>query len=171
MADGAPGFARITLPLAAINFLNQANRALVATIGPLLALEFGLSAAELGLLAACFFGAYALAQLPIGVALDLHGPRKVQSVLALVSMAGFVVSALAPDARTATLQAARRLVRLGGRVELIERIGGGLLGARTTSAEYVGSGGAEGLLRAAGFNPVRTLAERDGFRFVEGLKA
>ena len=91
-----PGFGRITLPLAAMNFLNQANRALVATIGPLLALEFGLSAAELGLLAACFFGAYAVAQLPIGVALDLHGPRKVQSVLALVSAAGFLVSALAP---------------------------------------------------------------------------
>lgn len=92
----APGFARITLPLAAINFLNQGNRALVATIGPLLAIEFGLSASELGLLAACFFAAYALAQLPIGVALDLHGPRKVQSTLALVAATGFVVSALAP---------------------------------------------------------------------------
>ena len=91
-----PGFARITLPLAAINFLNQGNRALVATIGPLLAIEFGLSASELGLLAACFFGAYALAQLPIGVALDLHGPRKVQSALALVAATGFIVSALAP---------------------------------------------------------------------------
>jgi MFS family permease len=94
---GTPGFARITLPLAAINFLNQGNRALVATIGPLLAIEFGLSASELGLLAACFFGAYAVAQLPIGVALDLHGPRKVQSTLALVSAVGFVVSAAAPD--------------------------------------------------------------------------
>lgn len=93
----SPGFARITLPLAAINFLNQGNRALVATIGPLLAIEFGLSAAELGLLAACFFGAYAVAQLPIGVALDLHGPRRVQSTLALVSAAGFLVSAAAPD--------------------------------------------------------------------------
>ena len=92
----APGFARITLPLAAINFLNQGNRALVATIGPLLAIEFGLSASELGLLAACFFGAYAVAQLPIGVALDLHGPRKVQSALALVAATGFIVSALAP---------------------------------------------------------------------------
>ena len=51
----------------------------------------------LGLLAACFFGAYAVAQLPIGVALDLHGPRKVQSTLALVSAAGFIVSAAAPD--------------------------------------------------------------------------
>lgn len=95
--DKAPGFARITLPLAAINFLNQGNRTLVATIGPLLAIEFGLSASELGLLAACFFAAYAVAQLPIGVALDLYGPRRVQSTLALVSAAGFVISAAAPD--------------------------------------------------------------------------
>lgn len=94
---GTPGFARITLPLAAINFLNQGNRALVATIGPLLAMEFGLSAAGLGLLAACFFAAYAAAQLPIGVALDLFGPRRVQSVLALVACAGFVICATAPD--------------------------------------------------------------------------
>jgi predicted MFS family arabinose efflux permease len=93
----APGFARITLPLAAINFLNQCNRGLVATIGPLLAIEFGLSASGLGLLAACFFAAYAAAQLPIGVALDLHGPRRVQSSLALVSAAGFAISAAAPD--------------------------------------------------------------------------
>lgn len=93
----APGFARITLPLAAINFLNQCNRGMVATIGPLLAVEFGLSASGLGLLAACFFGAYAAAQLPIGVALDLHGPRRVQSTLALVSAAGFALSAAAPD--------------------------------------------------------------------------
>jgi len=92
-----PGFARITLPLAAINFLNQGNRALVATIGPLLALEFGLSASELGLLAACFFASYAAAQLPIGVALDLYGPRKVQATLALVSAAGIALSAAAPD--------------------------------------------------------------------------
>jgi MFS family permease len=95
--SASPGFARITLPLAAINFLNQCNRGMVATIGPLLAIEFGLSAAQLGLLAACFFAAYAVAQLPIGVALDLHGPRRVQSTLAVVSAAGFVLCALAPD--------------------------------------------------------------------------
>lgn len=95
--QSGPGFARITLPLAAINFLNQCNRGMVATIGPLLAIEFGLSASGLGLLAACFFGAYAAAQLPIGVALDLHGPRRVQSTLALVSAAGFAISAAAPD--------------------------------------------------------------------------
>jgi MFS family permease len=95
--SASPGFARITLPLAAINFLNQCNRGMVATIGQLLAIEFGLSAAGLGLLAACFFAAYAVAQLPIGVALDLHGPRKVQSTLAVVSAAGFLLCAAAPD--------------------------------------------------------------------------
>jgi MFS family permease len=109
--SGSPGFARITLPLAAINFLNQCNRGMVATIGPLLAIEFSLSASGLGLLAACFFAAYAVAQLPIGIALDLHGPRKVQSVLALVSAAGFVLCALAPD--VFVLAAGRILCGLG----------------------------------------------------------
>jgi MFS family permease len=90
-----PGFARTTLPLAALNFLNQASRAVVATIGPLLALEFGLSATELGMLAATFFAAYALTQLPVGVALDLYGARRVQTVLALVAGAGFALSAVA----------------------------------------------------------------------------
>lgn len=90
-------FTRITLPLAAINFINQANRTLVAVIGPFLALEFGLTAAELGLLAACFFASYAMAQLPIGLALDLKGPRRVQACLSMVAAAGFTISALSAD--------------------------------------------------------------------------
>lgn len=90
-------FARITLPLAAVNFLNQGNRALIAVIGPVLALEFGLSAAQLGLLAAVFFVAYALVQMPIGIALDLYGARRVQMTLCLVAGIGFVLSAVAPD--------------------------------------------------------------------------
>jgi MFS family permease len=106
-----PGFARITLPLAAINFLNQCNRGMVATIGPLLAIEFALSASGLGLLAACFFAAYAVAQLPIGVALDLYGPRRVQASLALVSAVGFLACAAAPD--VITLAAGRILCGLG----------------------------------------------------------
>ena len=54
------------------------------------------------------------------------------------------------------LRQCRRVLRQGGRLELIER-----------STE---PSGAETLLSAAGFKPVRTLAERDGFRFVEALK-
>ncbi|NKC34310.1 MFS transporter [Falsiroseomonas selenitidurans] len=88
-------FARITLPLAGLNFVNQASRTMIATLGPLLALEFALSASELGLLAAMFFAAYAAAQLPVGLAIDLWGARRVQTVLALVSGLGFLLCGLA----------------------------------------------------------------------------
>jgi ubiquinone/menaquinone biosynthesis C-methylase UbiE len=57
--------------------------------------------------------------------------------------------------RDACLASARRVLRPGGRLEFIERAGQ--------------PGTAEAALTAAGFKPVRTLAERDGFRFVEGL--
>lgn len=90
-------FLRVSLPLAAVGFINQASRTVVATVGPVMALEFGLSASGLGALAAIFFAAYALAQLPIGLAIDLHGARRVQTVLALVAAIGFAACALAPD--------------------------------------------------------------------------
>lgn len=84
----------ITLPLAALNFINQASRTVMAIIGPVLAEEFSLSASELGLLGACMFAAYAVAQLPDGVALDVAGPRRVQAAFGLVAAAGFAVFAL-----------------------------------------------------------------------------
>lgn len=68
-------------------------------------------------------------------------------------------AALAPEARAAYLRDARRTVRQGGRIEVVE-------GAATRAAGY------EALteLAAAGFKPVRLLAERSGFRFLEGLR-
>jgi sugar phosphate permease len=87
-------FLRMTLPLAALNLINQASRTVMAIIGPVLAVELSLSASELGLLAACMFAAYAAAQLPVGVALDLLGPRRVQAAFSLVAAAGFAVFAL-----------------------------------------------------------------------------
>mgnify|MGYP001379912640 FL=1 len=87
-------FVRVTLPLAALNFLNQASRTVMAIIGPVLAVEFALSASELGLLAACMFAAYAAAQLPVGVALDMFGTRRIQAALSLVAAAGFALFAL-----------------------------------------------------------------------------
>lgn len=63
-------------------------------------------------------------------------------------------TALTEADRATLLTGARRVLRQGGRVELIER-------ATTSSSERA--------LQDAGFKPVRTLAEKDGFRFVEGL--
>jgi len=94
MTAGSRLFFGVTLPLTGLNFLNQASRTVMAIIGPVLAVEFGLSASELGLLAACMFAAYGLAQLPVGIALDTIGPRRLQAGLSLVAAAGFAVFAL-----------------------------------------------------------------------------
>jgi len=89
--------ARVTIPLAAANFMNQAARTVMAIVGPVLAIELGLSASELGMLAAFLFAAYAAAQLPLGVALDAFGARRVQAALMTLAALGFAVFALSPD--------------------------------------------------------------------------
>jgi predicted MFS family arabinose efflux permease len=102
---------KVTFPLAAANFMNQAARMVMAIVGPVLAVELGLSAIELGVLAACLFAAYAAAQLPLGVALDAFGPRRVQTVLMVLSAAGFALFALSPG--FAGLAAARIVLGVG----------------------------------------------------------
>ena len=62
--------------------------------------------------------------------------------------------------RGAVLSNARRALRPGGRIEVISR-------AKTNVPSY----DVERELSDADFKPVRLLAERDGFRFVEGLRA
>ena len=88
-------FLAVTLPLAAFNLINQAARTVMSIIGPVLATEFALSASELGMLAACLLAAYGVAQLPVGLALDMVGPRRIQAGACLLSAAGFAVFALA----------------------------------------------------------------------------
>jgi len=110
-ADSKGLFARVTLPLAFFGLINQAARTVMAVIGPVLAVEFALSASELGLLAACMLAAYAVAQLPVGTALDRVGPRTVQAALSLVTAAGFALFALADS--FATLVIARLIVGVG----------------------------------------------------------
>lgn len=76
------------------------------------------------------------------------------------------------DDRAQCLSVALRALRAGGRIEIVERTsGGGLFGGGAPArSEYGDAGGAEAMLRGAGFTPVRVLAEKDGFRFIEGLK-
>jgi MFS family permease len=103
--------ARVTFPLAAANCMNQAARMVMAIVGPVIAVELGLSAIELGVLAACLFAAYAAAQLPLGVALDAFGARRVQTVLMLLAAIGFAIFALSPG--FAGLVAARIVLGIG----------------------------------------------------------
>ena len=89
-------------------------------------------------------------------------------------MRGLLVSA-DQGMRAGVLREAYRVLRAGGRGIVIESAPrGGLAGLLRTQAvdeTYVASGGAESVLKAAGFHPVRTLAVREGYRFTEGLKA
>jgi hypothetical protein len=68
-------------------------------------------------------------------------------------------AALDAGARVACLSNAFRAVRPGGRIEMIARLQSDARGYEPLSE-----------LTAAGFAPVRVLADRDGFRFIEGLK-
>ena len=90
------------------------------------------------------------------------------------SMRGLVPS-LDTNARTAALREWHRVLRTGGRVMTIEAgaAGGlrGLLRQPHPDDAYAVSGGVVGALEAAGFRPVRVLAEREGYRFAEGIKA
>lgn len=111
MNAGSGVFLKVTLPLAVFNLLNQASRTVMSVIGPVLAVEFALSASELGLLAACMFAAYAAAQLPVGVALDRLGPRRIQTTFSVVSAVGFAVFALSDG--LAGLALARMILGIG----------------------------------------------------------
>jgi predicted MFS family arabinose efflux permease len=113
-------FATISLPLSAGAALNQLNRAVTAVIAPVLADAFALSASDLGLMGAVLFASYALAQLPVGAALDRYGPRKVQAVLMLVIAAGALVFAAAPG--LAQLLVGRVLLGIGISAALMSQL-------------------------------------------------
>lgn len=74
------------------------------------------------------------------------------------------------DAAGRWLAEAFRVLRMGGRLIVAERTGGSRIGAL-----FAGGSAAEGeaitrTLAASGFRPVRKIAERDRWRFTEGLK-
>lgn len=82
-----------------------------AVLAPTLAAEFGLTAGGLGLLSSVYFLSFALCQLPLGVALDRFGPRKVNAALLLLAAAGGAWFAQAETAAGAI--AARALIGVG----------------------------------------------------------
>jgi ubiquinone/menaquinone biosynthesis C-methylase UbiE len=85
-----------------------------------------------------------------------------------------LVSSLDADARLAAMREWRRVLRQGGRVMTIEA--GPATGIASVfkrqapNEAYEAAGGVVGGLAAAGFKPVRLLAEREGYKFAEGFK-
>ena len=92
---GAREVATLFLAFALVYFLSALLRAVTATLAPVFSSELGIGAADLGLLAGAYFLGFAAMQLPLGRALDRHGPRRVLLVLLSVAVVGCAAFALA----------------------------------------------------------------------------
>ncbi len=114
-ADPATGLGtlilRIYLPFAAAYFLSYLYRTVNAVIGPVIARELQLGAADLGLLTSIYFMTFAAIQLPLGVALDRFGPRRVQGVLMFFAAGGAALFGLGDSMLSLTI--GRALIGLG----------------------------------------------------------
>ena len=84
---------RVFLPFAAGYYLSYLLRTVNAVIAPELTRELALSAADLGLLTSAYLLAFAAFQIPLGLLLDRHGPRRVEAGLLLVAAAGTLLFA------------------------------------------------------------------------------
>ena len=102
---------RIFLPFALGYYLSYLLRTVNAVISPDLTGELGLSAADLGLLTSTYFFAFGLAQIPVGIALDRFGPRRVEAGLLLITGLGAVLFATGDG--LPTLASGRGLIGLG----------------------------------------------------------
>jgi MFS family permease len=101
----------VFLPFAAGYYLAYLFRTINAAISPALAIDFGLDAAETGLLASIYFLVFGLTQIPIGVFLDRFGPRRVQSVLLVIAAGGATLFGTATS--FPELLVARAMIGLG----------------------------------------------------------
>ena len=111
---------RVVLPFLAGYYLSYVFRAVNAVLGPDLAAEFGLNAAQLGLLTGIYFFSFGLVQIPLGVVLDRFGPRRTNGALLVLAAAGGF--AFANSHSYEALVLSRALIGLGVSVCLMASI-------------------------------------------------
>ena len=102
---------RVLLPFAAGYYLAYLFRTVGAVISGRLVATLHLAPAQLGLLTSSYFLAFAVAQLPVGAALDRYGPRRVQAVLLPLAAAGAALFALSHN--LALLALSRAMIGVG----------------------------------------------------------
>jgi predicted MFS family arabinose efflux permease len=112
------------LPFCFAYYVSYLLRTINAVIAPELVRDLGLGAADLGFLTSTYFLAFALAQIPVGLALDRFGPRRVVALLLVATAAGAALFAgagsfpLLAAGRTASLPLEWALPRIGWRGSL-----------------------------------------------------
>ena len=90
---GLAMFFSVFLPFAFGHYLSLLMRNMNSVLATNLVGSMALDSADLGLLTSVFFLSYALVQLPVGVALDRYGPRKVQLILMISAAVGTLLFA------------------------------------------------------------------------------
>ena len=103
--------AQIFLSFAFAYFFSALLRAVTATLAPAFSAELGLGAGDLGLLAGAYFFGFAAMQLPLGSALDRHGPKRV--LVAFMTVAVLACAGFAMARGFAALLLARMLIGIG----------------------------------------------------------
>ncbi|GGB97743.1 MFS transporter [Pseudoduganella buxea] len=101
----------VFIPYALGHYLSCLLRTVNAILAPQLMAAATLTPAELGVLTSAYFFAFALAQLPVGLALDRYGPRRVQFAMLLVASVGTL--AFSGSQTFMQMLAARTLMGLG----------------------------------------------------------
>jgi predicted MFS family arabinose efflux permease len=101
----------VVLPFLAGYYISYVFRSVNAVLGPTLAAEFGLTAADLGLLTGMYFFSFGLFQVPLGVLLDRFGPRRVNGALLVLATVGALLFSVSRSFDTLLLS--RALIGLG----------------------------------------------------------
>lgn len=78
--------------------ISQFYRSFLAVIAPELSQELALTPADLGTISGLWFATFALAQFPVGYALDRYGPRRSVPVIMLAAAVGAVLFSRAGNA-------------------------------------------------------------------------
>ncbi len=86
--SGVAVFSHVFLPFALGHYLSCLLRNVNAVLAPYLVGSMAMTPGQLGLLTSALFFSFALVQLPVGIALDRYGPRRVQLAMMLVAALG-----------------------------------------------------------------------------------
>ncbi|SFU89207.1 MFS transporter [Pseudoduganella namucuonensis] len=109
--SGLAMFCLVFMPFALGHFLSSLLRNINAVLAPQLLTELALTPGQLGLLTSACFLTFALVQLPIGMALDRFGPRRVQFAMLMVAAIGTM--AFAGSREFTQLMVARAVMGVG----------------------------------------------------------
>ncbi|MEN4779298.1 MFS transporter [Pantoea agglomerans] len=102
---------RVFLPFAFGHCTSFIFRNINAVLSPFLISAMALSAGQLGILSSAYFFSFSLAQLPVGLALDRFGPKRVQLFLLGIAVIGAILFGIGQNFTTLLL--GRILIGLG----------------------------------------------------------